>query len=153
VLLKGDGYAVDLNDRPITVRENGHVVATVGQTVRLGGGLTADEGRVQGCPVGAARDPWVGAFVEAPQSASTPTTQDTHADASRRTLINWPDGAAAYEQGHAAVFACAVDGTKSTGSMDSYPPILAFLSVSEAAKRAFQSCALAVPGTGLYVPG
>jgi hypothetical protein len=89
----------------------------------------------------------------APQTVPTQTGEVVAPDEpTRRTIIEW-HGGPSYERGRAAVEACAIKGTHAAGSMDSYPPKVVFLSPNENRRRAFESCALAVPGTGLYVPG
>lgn len=52
LLLQGEEYRVDFSDEPATVREDGEVVAKVGDRVEVGGGFGAGPG-VPGCSVSA----------------------------------------------------------------------------------------------------
>ena len=52
LLLQGEEYQVDFSDDPASVREEGDVVATVGDRVEVGGGYGTDDG-VRGCSVSA----------------------------------------------------------------------------------------------------
>ena len=51
LLLAGGEYRVDFSDDPPTVRDDGDVVAQVGERVEVGGGFPATDDGVRDCPV------------------------------------------------------------------------------------------------------